>query len=83
MTPAVVFAPNWWHKDYGISFEQPFYLDQETRIRNDVLMRKAAQNARRADTYAFDLGGEQLLASAGYRFRQVLPRRVRTGHRYA
>ena len=40
MTPAVVFAPNWWHKNYGISFEAPFYLDRETRIHNDVVMRK-------------------------------------------
>ncbi|MCX6625630.1 MAG: hypothetical protein NTY38_32125, partial [Acidobacteria bacterium] len=26
---------------YGISFEEPFYLDQETRIANDILMRRA------------------------------------------
>jgi hypothetical protein len=41
MTASVVFAPNWWFRNYGISFEAPFYLDRETRIRNDVLMRKA------------------------------------------
>ncbi len=37
----VVFCPNWWFRNYGISFENPFYLDRETRIRNDILMRKA------------------------------------------
>jgi hypothetical protein len=41
MTVSVVFAPNWWFRNYGISFEAPFYLDRETRICNDVLMRKA------------------------------------------
>lgn len=41
MTASVVFAPNWWFRNYGISFEAPFYLDRETRIRNDVLMRQA------------------------------------------
>ncbi|HWR54706.1 MAG TPA: uroporphyrinogen decarboxylase family protein [Bryobacteraceae bacterium] len=38
---SVVFNPNWWYRNYGISFEESFYLDRETRIRNDVLMRKA------------------------------------------
>jgi hypothetical protein len=37
----VVFSPSWWRRHYGISFEEPFYLDVETRIRNDVLMRRA------------------------------------------
>lgn len=41
MTPSVVFAPNWWYNNYRVSFEAPFYLDRETRIRNDVVMRKA------------------------------------------
>ena len=35
----VVFSPDWWNRRFGISFEEPFYLDAETRIRNDVLMR--------------------------------------------
>jgi hypothetical protein len=37
----LVFSPSWWFHHYGVSFEEPFYLDPETRIRNDVLMRKA------------------------------------------
>lgn len=37
----VVFSPGWWRRHYGISFEEPFYLDVETRIRNDVVMRRA------------------------------------------
>lgn len=37
----MIFAPNWWFHNYGISFGQPFYLDRDTRIRNDVTMRRA------------------------------------------
>lgn len=36
----LVFNPNWWHKTAGISFDEPFYLDAEMRIRNDVIMRR-------------------------------------------
>lgn len=36
----LVFNPNWWHKTTGISFEQDFYLDKETRIQNDITMRR-------------------------------------------
>lgn len=36
----IVFSPAWWWRRHGISFEEPFYLDVETRIRNDVLMRR-------------------------------------------
>jgi len=38
---SLIFNPNWWFRNYGISFERPFYLDRQTRIRNDVLMRRA------------------------------------------
>jgi hypothetical protein len=37
----LVFSPSWWFHHYGVSFDEPFYLDPETRIRNDVLMRQA------------------------------------------
>jgi hypothetical protein len=37
----MVFAPNWWFRHYGISFDKPFYLDPDVRIANDLLMRKA------------------------------------------
>jgi hypothetical protein len=36
----LVFNPNWWHKTAAISFEEPFYLDAETRTRNDVIMQR-------------------------------------------
>jgi hypothetical protein len=36
----LVFNPNWWHHAAGITFDEPFYLDAETRIRNDVIMRR-------------------------------------------
>jgi hypothetical protein len=36
----LVFNPNWWHQTAGISFDERFYLDPETRIRNDVAMRR-------------------------------------------
>ena len=37
----VVFSPDWWHRRFGITFEEPFYLDLETRIANDLVMRRA------------------------------------------
>jgi hypothetical protein len=37
----VIFSPDWWNRRFGVSFEEPFYLDVETRIANDVLMRRA------------------------------------------
>lgn len=36
-----IFNPNWWNRNYGIAFDEPFYFDRATRIRNDVLMRHA------------------------------------------
>ncbi len=36
----LVFNPNWWQHTAGISFEESFYLDAETRIHNDVIMRR-------------------------------------------
>jgi len=36
----LVFNPNWWNKTAGIRFDQAFYLDPQTRIENDVLMRR-------------------------------------------
>lgn len=37
----VVFMPAWWHKHYGLRFDQSFYLDKETRLRNDQTMNRA------------------------------------------
>lgn len=36
----LVFNPNWWYHTAGISFDEKFYLDVETRIQNDVTMRR-------------------------------------------
>ncbi len=36
----LVFNPNWWYQTAGISFDESFYLDRETRIQNDVTMRR-------------------------------------------
>jgi hypothetical protein len=38
---SVIFNPNWWFRNYGISFGREFYLDAGTRISNDVRMRRA------------------------------------------
>jgi uroporphyrinogen-III decarboxylase len=37
----VVFNPEWWFRNYGISFDAPFYFDRALRIQNDVRMRQA------------------------------------------
>jgi hypothetical protein len=37
----VVFNPNWWFRNYGISFDESFYFDRGMRIENDVRMRRA------------------------------------------
>ena len=50
----LVFNPNWWHTTAGISFDKPFYFDAETRIQNDVIMRRVLH-----EKYgAFGLGEE-------------------------
>lgn len=36
----LVFNPNWWCQTAGISFDEGFYLDPDTRVRNDVTMRR-------------------------------------------
>jgi uroporphyrinogen-III decarboxylase len=36
----LILNPNWWNHAAGISFDESFYLDAETRIRNDVIMRR-------------------------------------------
>jgi hypothetical protein len=36
----LIFNPNWWFQTAGISFDEDFYLDPETRVRNDVTMRR-------------------------------------------
>ncbi|MCX6081336.1 MAG: hypothetical protein NTW32_17530 [Chloroflexi bacterium] len=40
----IIFNPNWWHSNYGICFDEHFYLDRQTRIDSDVIMRKALYN---------------------------------------
>lgn len=36
----LVFNPNWWYHTAGISFDEKFYLGIDTRIQNDVTMRR-------------------------------------------
>jgi hypothetical protein len=36
-----IFNPNWWFRDYGITFDRSFYFDPRRRIENDTLMRRA------------------------------------------
>lgn len=36
----LILNPNWWNHAAGISFDESFYLDAETRIQNDVVMRR-------------------------------------------
>lgn len=35
-----VFHPEWWHKNYGLSFEKEFFYDPDTRVEADLRMRK-------------------------------------------
>jgi len=37
----VIFNPNWWNKQYGITFDRSFYFDKKNRIKKDLIMRKA------------------------------------------
>jgi len=37
---AFVFHPEWWHKNYGLSFEREFFYDPDTRVEADLEMRK-------------------------------------------
>ncbi len=37
----LVFMPSWWHKHYGICFDESFYLDREARLRNEQQMNQA------------------------------------------
>ena len=37
----VVFHANWWHRNYGISFDRDFFLDPKARVERERLMRAA------------------------------------------
>ena len=36
----LVFHPNWWYKNYGLSFDRPFYMDLQARVENDQFMQR-------------------------------------------
>ena len=36
----LVFNPNWWYNTAGISFDEAFYFDADTRIQHDITMRR-------------------------------------------
>lgn len=40
----VVFHPNWWNKNYGISFKKEFFFDPYVRVESDYLMRQHLHN---------------------------------------
>ena len=35
----VVFHPNWWHQNYGLSFDRDFFYDPERRVWQEQRMR--------------------------------------------
>jgi len=35
----IILNPNWWNRNYGISFNESFYFDKQQRIQNDLRMR--------------------------------------------
>lgn len=35
-----VFHPEWWHKNYGLTFEKNFFYDPDVRVETDLKMRK-------------------------------------------
>jgi hypothetical protein len=37
----VVFTPQWWHRNYGLTFREAFFFDPHTRVASERLMRKA------------------------------------------
>ena len=46
----VIFNPNWWYRNYGISFDEAFYFHRALRIQNDLQMRQALyERFRRGD----------------------------------
>lgn len=40
----VVFHPNWWHKNYGLSFDRDFYYRPERRVWQEQRMRQLLYN---------------------------------------
>ena len=38
-----VFHPEWWHRNYGLSFERDFFYDAATRVEVDLRMRQILQ----------------------------------------
>ncbi len=37
----VIFTPQWWHRNYGLTFQEDFFFDPRTRVANERLMRHA------------------------------------------
>jgi uroporphyrinogen-III decarboxylase len=48
-----VFHPDWWYKNHGITFEEDFFFDPDTRVETDLQMRKVL------DDYLEEFGLEQ------------------------
>ncbi len=36
----IVYHPNWWNKEYGISFDRSYFFDPNRRVNDEMLMRR-------------------------------------------
>jgi hypothetical protein len=37
----VIFTPQWWHRNYGLTFREDFFFDPRARVAGERLMRRA------------------------------------------
>ena len=58
-----VFNPNWWNKNAGIKFDSTFYMDADTREKNDQIMRRVLYE--KLGNFGF---GEKSTTATCYRF---------------
>ena len=62
----LVFNPNWWYHAANISFDESFYFDADTRIKNDVVMRQTLhQRFGNIGLGTFELLGNHIHQSDG------------------
>ena len=36
----IIFHPNWWHKNYGLTFDRDFFYDPTRRVNQEQQMRQ-------------------------------------------
>jgi len=73
----IVFHPNWWNKNIGISFDKSFFFDAKSRVDTDLEMRRYLQKkfpdlelVENANEYRPVVGG--VLLAAGYIISAIL-----------